>query len=258
MKIYGVQLDIAWEDKAANHKKVRKLLENATPEKGSLLIFPEMFDTGFTMEVAKVSDEKTGLTRRFLSDLAKDYGAFVVGGLINSVAKSGQNQAAVFDPQGNELVRYQKIHPFTRGGEARCYSAGCEIKLFRWGEFTVCPFICYDLRFPEIFRMAVRRGANLFLVIANWPLPREGHWVTLLEARAIENLAYVVGVNRAGSDPKYVYFGRSRIIDPHGKVLAEAGREETVITADVDIAAVEAWRKDFPALLDIHAQFIPS
>jgi len=257
MKIYGVQLDIAWEDKAANHKKVRKLLENAPPEMGSLLILPEMFDTGFTMEVAKVSDEKTGLTRKFLSDLAEDFGVFVVGGLINSDSKSGKNEAAVFDPQGNELVRYQKIHPFTRGGEARCYSAGCEIKLFRWGEFTVCPFICYDLRFPEIFRMAVRRGANLFLVIANWPLPREGHWVTLLEARAIENLAYVVGVNRAGSDPKYVYFGRSRIIDPHGKVLAEAGREETVITADVDIATVEAWRKDFPALSDIHAEFIP-
>ena len=145
----------------------------------------------------------------------------------------------------------------TRGGEARCYSAGCEIKTFRWGEFTVCPFICYDLRFPEIFRIAVRRGANLFLVIANWPLPREGHWATLLEARAIENLAYVVGINRAGNDPKYVYFGRSRIIDPHGKVIAEAGREETVITADVDIATVEAWRKDFPALSDIHAEYIP-
>ena len=105
--------------------------------------------------------------------------------------------------------------------------------------------------------MAVRRGANLVLVIANWPLPREGHWATLLEARAIENLAYVVGVNRAGNDPKYAYFGRSRIIDPHGKVIAEAGREEAVISADVDIATVEAWRKDFPALSDIHAEYIP-
>jgi len=258
MKIYGVQLDIAWEDKAANHAKVRKLLEKAPPERGSLLLLPEMFDTGFTMEVAKVSDEKTGITRRFLADLARDFGIFVVGGFVNSDAKSGKNEAAVFDPQGHEIARYQKIHPFTRGGEARCYSAGCEIKTFRWGEFTVCPFICYDLRFPEIFRMAVRRGANLFLVIANWPLPREGHWVTLLEARAIENLAYVVGVNRAGNDPKYVYFGRSRIIDPHGKVLAEAGREETAISADVDIAVVEAWRKDFPALSDIHPQHIPT
>jgi len=257
MKIYGVQLDIAWEDKAANHANVRKLLEKTRPEKGSLLVLPEMFDTGFTMEVAKVSDEKNGVTRKFLGDLAKELGVWVMAGFVNSDAKSGKNEAAVFDPQGREVVRYQKIHPFTRGGEARCYSAGCEVKTFRWGDFTVCPFICYDLRFPEIFRMAVRKGANLFVVIANWPLPREGHWVTLLEARAIENLAYVVGVNRAGNDPKYVYFGRSRIIDPHGKVIAEARREEAVISADVEFGVVEASRKDFPALSDIHAEFIP-
>ncbi|HEV8379829.1 MAG TPA: carbon-nitrogen family hydrolase [Tepidisphaeraceae bacterium] len=257
MKIYGVQLDIAWEDKAANHTKVRRLLENFRPEKGSLVVLPEMFDTGFTMEVAKVSDEKSGMTRKFLADLANELGVWVMGGFVNSDSKSGRNEAAVFDPQGKEVVRYQKIHPFTRGGEARCYSAGSEVKTFRWGEFTVCPFICYDLRFPEIFRTAVRRGANLFVVIANWPLPREGHWATLLEARAIENLAYVVGVNRAGNDPKYVYFGRSRIIDPHGKVIAEAGREETVISADVDLGIVDAWRKDFPALSDIHAEYIP-
>lgn len=258
MKIYGVQLDIAWEDKAANHKKVRTLLENAPPERGSLVLLPEMFDTGFTMEVAKVSDEKSGITRKFLADLAGEFGVFVVGGLVNSDSKAGKNEASAFDPEGKEIIRYQKIHPFTRGGEARAYSAGSEIKTFRWNQFTVCPFICYDLRFPEIFRMAVRRGVNLFLVIANWPLPREGHWVTLLEARAIENLAYVVGVNRAGNDPKYVYFGRSRIVDPHGRVIAEAGREETVISAEVDVNIVEAWRKDFPALSDIHPQHIPS
>jgi predicted amidohydrolase len=257
MKIYGVQLDIAWENKSGNHTKVRRLLEKTRPEKGSLVVLPEMFDTGFTMEVGKVSDEKTGLTRKFLADLAKEMGIWVTGGFVNSDARSGKNEAAVFDPQGKEVTRYQKIHPFTRGGEARCYSAGSEVKTFRWGDFTVCPFICYDLRFPEIFRMAVRRGANLFVVIANWPLPREGHWATLLEARAIENLAYVVGVNRAGNDPKYVYFGRSRIIDPHGKVIAEAGREETVISADVEIGVVEAWRKDFPALSDIHPEYIP-
>jgi omega-amidase len=256
MKIYGVQLDIAWEDKVANHRKARNLLETTPPERGSLVLLPEMFDTGFTMEVARVSDEKTGVTRKFLADLAHDLGVYVVGGFVNSDSKSGRNEAAVFDPQGKEILRYQKIHPFTRGGEARAYSAGSEIKTFRWGEFTVCPFICYDLRFPEIFRMAVRKGVNLFLVIANWPLPREGHWTTLLEARAIENLSYIVGVNRAGNDPKYAYFGRSRIIDPHGKVLAEAGREETVLSAEVDINVVEVWRKEFPALSDIHGEFI--
>src|SRR5881397_3666807 len=119
MKIYGVQLDIAWEDKSTNHQQVRKLLEKTPPERGSLLLLPEMFDTGFTMEVAKVTDENTGITRKFLSALARDLEIFVVGGLINSDAKSGKNEAVVFDPQGQEMSRYQKIHPFTRGGEAR-------------------------------------------------------------------------------------------------------------------------------------------
>src|SRR5215468_1685038 len=108
MRIYGIQLDIAWEDKATNHKKVRKLLEKTPPERGSLLLLPEMFDTGFAMDVAKVSDEKTSLTRRFLADLARDLGVFVLGGLVNSDVKSGKNEAAVFDPQGREIVRYQK------------------------------------------------------------------------------------------------------------------------------------------------------
>src|SRR3954468_22027196 len=105
MKIYGIQLDIAWEDKSANHSKVRKLLEKTRPERGSLVLLPEMFDTGFTMEVAKVSDEKTGTTRKFLSELARDLGVYVVGGFVNSDAKSGRNEAAVVDPQGKEIVR---------------------------------------------------------------------------------------------------------------------------------------------------------
>ena len=249
MKIYGVQLDIAWEDKAANHANVRKLLEKTRPEKGSLLVLPEMFDTGFTMEVAKVSDEKNGVTRKFLGDLAKELGVWVMAGFVNSDAKSGKNEAAVFDPQGREVVRYQKIHPFTRGGEARCYSAGCEVKTFRWGDFTVCPFICYDLRFPEIFRMAVRKGANLFVVIANWPLPREGHWVTLLEARAIENLCYVIAPAQVGKyPPNRECFGRSMIVDPWGLVLAQAQDKPTVIMADLDLTEIERVRAQIPCL----------
>ena len=116
----------------------------------------------------------------------------------------------------------------------------------------MAPFVCYDLRFPEIFRSAVRRGAQVFVVIANWSVKREQHWVTLLQARAIENQACVVGVNRCGTDPKYAYSGHSMIIDAHGTVLAEVGNKETIISADIDLAALELWRKDFPALVDMH------
>src|SRR3954463_9240733 len=112
MKIYCVQLDIEWENKLANHQKVRRLLDKDRPEKGSMVVLPEMFDTGFTMNVAAVSDAKTSAAQRFLSETAKSMGIWMVGGFINSDATMGRNEAAVFDPIGLEVTRYQKIHPF--------------------------------------------------------------------------------------------------------------------------------------------------
>ncbi|HSI35394.1 MAG TPA: nitrilase-related carbon-nitrogen hydrolase, partial [Tepidisphaeraceae bacterium] len=119
-----------------------------------------------------------------------------------------------------------------------------------WAGLTVCPAVCYDLRFPEQFRAGVEAGAELFLVIANWPIKRENHWLTLLAARAIENQAYVLGVNRAGTDPTFTYGGRSILVDPHGVTRADAGIAESVLTADVDPTLVRQWRTDFPALRD--------
>ncbi len=114
------------------------------------------------------------------------------------------------------------MQPFRPGGESDHYAAGDDVVLFQWDRFTVCTLICYDLRFPEIFRRAVRRGANLFIVMANWPQTRISHWTALLKARAIENQAYVAGVNRIGKDPMHAYSGGSLIIDPRGEVLADA------------------------------------
>jgi len=139
------------------------------------------------------------------------------------------------------------------GGESKNYEAGAEILTFKWHGFVVAPFVCYDLRFPELFREGARQAAQLFVVIANWPIKRIQHWVVLLQARAIENQAYVVGVNRTGSDPTYPYNGRSLIVNPHGDILVDAGSSECVISADVDLATVEAWRAEFPALQDMRA-----
>src|SRR5690606_6307419 len=115
----------------------------------------------------------------------------------------------------------------------------------------VSPLICYDLRFPEAFRLATKQGAEMFVVIANWPTARVEHWLTLLKARAIENQAYVIGCNRVGRDPKVVYPGRSVIIDPRGNVLADAGGDPGVISSSIDAAALREYRKTFPALNDI-------
>ena len=125
-----------------------------------------------------------------------------------------------------------------------------ETALFPWGGFTVAPFVCYDLRFPELFRAAARKGADLLVVIAAWPVKRIEHWLTLLRARAIENQAWVVGVNRCGREPHFIYNGRSVVVDPHGAIVADAGEIEKVLAASVDAEAVRAWRAEFPALRD--------
>jgi omega-amidase len=257
MKIVCCQLDIVWENKAANYQKVLSLLDGAKAPAGSLVVLPEMFSTGFSMNVAGIREDTTSETETFLAAIAQEYGVFMLGGLVTANADGrGRNETVVFTPEGKLVCRYGKIHPFTFGGESKHYAAGTEIVTFDWRGFTVAPFICYDLRFPEIFRAAVRRGANLFVVIANWPSKRVEHWITLLQARAIENQAYVVGVNRTGQDPKLVYPGRSLIINPRGEIVADAGSEEIAASADVDLEQITAWRNEFPALQDIHAEYV--
>jgi predicted amidohydrolase len=165
----------------------------------------------------------------------------------------GRNELAVYDPSGRPVALYQKNYTFSYTDESSHYQAGEGLALFKWHDFTVCPLICYDLRFPELFRSAVRNGADLFTVSANWPDARLRHWKTLIDARAIENLACVVGVNRVGSDPRFRYPGCSRIVDHHGKLLAEAGDSESVLSYELDHGDLVSWRREFPALDDIKA-----
>ena len=254
MKVVGVQLDIVWEDKAATFGRARRLLDASRPEPGSLVVFPEMFSTGFSMNVAGIHEGAERAAERFLEGVAREYGVTALGGVVNLGPDGrGLNQAVAYSPTGELLIRYDKIHPFTMGEEAKHYTGGQSLGFFNWGGLRVCPVVCYDLRFPETFRAAVRQGAEMFVTIANWPSYREHHWTTLLAARAIENLAYVVGVNRSGRDPKHPYPGRSLVVDPKGQVLADAGAAEGLIVAEVDAAAVRSWRSEFPALVDMRA-----
>lgn len=257
MKVYGCQVDTVWENRSATLAKVRELLGGTPIEPGSLVVLPEMFSTGFSMNVGAIRESLPPETEKFLMEMARTYRAYFVGGLVTlSWDGRGKNEAVVINPEGELITRYCKMHPFTFGGESQHYAPGSEIVTFQWHEFVVAPFICYDLRFPEVFRSAVRRGAEMFVVIANWPSKRVQHWLALLKARAIENQAYVVGVNRVGEDPKLAYPGRSVVIDPKGEVIAEGGDHETIVSAAVSLEAVTDWRREFPALQDIHAEFV--
>ncbi|MDQ3814754.1 MAG: carbon-nitrogen family hydrolase, partial [Armatimonadota bacterium] len=174
MQIIGCQLNTEWENKAANYAQAQMLIERAMPDEGALVVLPEMFATGFSMNVQTISDSDSRETAMFLAAMASKYKVYLLGGLVTVGADGrGRNEAAVFAPDGREIARYCKLHPFSFGAEAQHYSGGCEIVTFNWGDFVVAPFICYDLRFPEIFRAAVQRGVQLFTVIANWPAVRE-------------------------------------------------------------------------------------
>jgi predicted amidohydrolase len=142
------------------------------------------------------------------------------------------------------------MQPFSLGGEAEVHERGDTPVVFEWGGLKIATLVCYDLRFPELARAAVRLGAEVLVYIAAWPVKRYQHWLTLLQARAIENQAYVIGVNRTGGDPQFSYNGRSVVVDPHGIIIADAGESECILRAEINPQAVHDWRAQFPALRD--------
>jgi len=256
MKVYGVQLDMVWEDKSTNFKKVEHLLAEAEVQPGALIVMPEMFATGYSMNVESVFEEDNGPTENFLADLAARYQSHVMGGVVKKAADGrGLNQAVIAAPTAEIALRYSKLHPFSYAGETKFYTAGNNLQLFDLPPFIFAPFVCYDLRFPEIFRDAVIKGSTVFVVIACWPAAREAHWLALLQARAIENCAYVVGINRCGKDPKLEYSGRSQIISPQGEILQDAGNDEGLISEELDPSYLNDYRANFPVLNDIRPEY---
>jgi omega-amidase len=252
MRVACCQLAIAWQEKAANYARVEQLVGSAGLAPQTLLLLPEMFATGFTMQADEVAEPLDGPTARFLADLARRQRVFVQAGLVVQEGTSRpRNEALVFAPDGRRIARYAKLHLFSYAREPEHYTAGSAPAMFRWQDVPVAPAICYDLRFPELFRGLVQGGASLLAFIACWPAAREEHWLTLLRARAIENQCGVAAVNRCGSDPHgMTYSGRSQIIDARGNVLADAGYDEALIQADVDFAAQADYREQFAALRD--------
>ena len=251
MNVHLVQIDPVWEDRPANHAKARQLIARANPLPGSLLILPETFATGFSMNLAVTAEPENGPTEQFLREMAVQHQCCVIGGVVTQTGDGrGMNQALALAPDGTVLTRYTKNHPFSMGGEDQVHRAGVEVCLFEWQGLRIAPLICYDLRFPELARSAIRSGAEVLVFIAAWPVKRIQHWISLLQARAIENLAYVIGVNRCGTDPLFTYTGRSLVVDPHGLIIADAAEQERVISAQIDPAIVREWRGQFPALRD--------
>ncbi len=246
MKIYGFQWDIAWEDPSTNFTAVRNLLEIDPPTPGALLVLPEMFSTGFSHDLRITNEPDDGPTREFLTEIARKYTVGVLGGRVCD----NKNEALAIGPTGETLARYAKIKPFRPGGET--YAPGRETQSFTWGGAKICPFVCYDLRFPELFRDAMRKDRpDMFIVIASWPEIRISHWLALLKARAIENQAYVIGVNRIGSDPNFSYPGKSVVFNYSGECLVDAGNQKRAFRVSPCLVELHEYRKHLPFLEDL-------
>ncbi len=252
MKLIGLQYDIAWEDRRANFARVRELLARPGITPGALVVLPEMFATGFTMNT-QWADVYGGETERFLSDLTREYQVgLVAGAAMRGADGKPRNKALIFSATGELVNFYAKMRPFTPGGESSAYTAGQRVTVFPWGNWKVSPFVCYDLRFPELFRMAAaRHRPELFIVIANFPARRIDHWRLLLQARAIENQAYLIGVNRIGNDPQTSYSGHSLIVNPQGQIIADAGENAGIVQADLQLAPLQEYRRKLPFLEDL-------
>lgn len=248
MKIALAQMDITWEDKEKNKEKTLKFIESAKQNNVDLILFPEMCLTGFSMNVEYISestDTLSGTVDWFLGR-SSEFNLHIGFGYVmkDPSAKKGLNKFTIVSPSQGIISDYAKIHPFSFGLESQHYVGGNTINTTPIKDFNITTFICYDLRFPEIFQIA-SRNSNLITVSANWPKSRREHWITLLKARAIENQCYIAGINRVGIGDNIEYCGDSMVIDPYGNILCQSEDNETLLLQDIDACNVTNIRKNF-------------
>jgi predicted amidohydrolase len=251
-KVASIQLWIGEEDKSGRIERVESLLDQV--KGANLVILPEIWNIGyFSFDLySKESETVSGETAQRLSRKAKEHGFYLHGGSFVERDR-GQlfNTSLLFDPDGTLIARYRKIHLFGYGSqESQILSRGSEVVVVETplGKIGMCT--CYDLRFPELFRIMLNKGAELFLVASGWPYPRLEHWLMFNRIRAIENSAFLISSNCAGKNRGTQFCGHSMIVDPWGTILASGGDEECILQAEIDIEKVSSVRKEFPAVKD--------
>ena len=223
--------------------------ESAGIEAGGLIVLPEMFSTGFiTMPAGEA--ESDGASLGWMKAIAKKYGCAVAGSVATEDGGLFYNRFYFVKPDGT-FVKYDKRHLFSFAGEDRRFTAGSEKVITEYNGVRFFLQICYDLRFPCFSRNILPNPYDAVIYVASWPSPRIGAWDTLLKARAIENQCYAIGVNRVGKDPSCQYNGHSSIVDPYGNASASCAEGvEEIVSADLDLDSLQAFRDKFPVLKD--------
>lgn len=250
MKLALAQTDTHWNDPERNLATIRRMASEAAAQGSDFLIFPEMFNTGFSLLTGDEAEAAYLQGIEVLSQLAVEHGLYVAASMPSPLPSGDRprNTLFVYSPYGCQ-GQYSKIHLISFLGEDKYYAPGDVTLTVEIAGFRVSFFICYDLRFPDDFSQLATE-TDLYVVVANWPATRHSHWEALLKARAIENQAFVAGVNRVGTGGKLEFAGGSQVISPLGEVLALAGDTEQLLTVEVDIEAVREWRRQFPCLED--------
>ncbi len=252
LRVALVQTDLQWQ--AAEHN--RTLLEaqiRPLTNSADLIILPEMFTSAFAMGSGAIAEAHPGPTLAWMQQMAQHTGAALTGSIAATENGKRYNRLLFVKPDGT-YASYDKKHLFRMLGEDQRYAAGAKKVIVEWRGWRILPLVCYDLRFPVWSRYTQAEPYDLLIYVANWPAPRNHHWRALLQARAIENLAYVAGVNRIGRDGNNLdYVGHSAVVDPHGNETLQAGTVAGVYHTVLSPATLQEWRAKFPAWMDADA-----
>lgn len=246
MKVALIQSSLVWENPDANRVYFEEKI-NAI-DGVDLIVLPEMFTTGFTMEPAKVAETMQGETVLWMQSLAKVKNAAITGSVVIEENANYYNRMLFVFPSG-EIQHYDKRHLFTLAGEDKVYTRGTQKLIVDYLGWKICPFVCYDLRFPVFSRNT--DDYDLLIYVASWPKTRINAWDSLIKARAIENMSYAIGVNRVGEDDNgYEYTGHSQLVDYLGDYLIEPRQNEGVLLATLDKSKMIEVRKKLDFLSD--------
>lgn len=249
LRIAALQAPLAWQDPDGNRASFAASMR---PLHGNVdvIVLPEMFTTGFTMEPETLAEPEEGATVEWLRQEAHRADAAITGSVVVQVGTQFFNRLLWVTPDG-AVAHYDKRHLFRMAEEHRHYAAGCKTLLVEWRGARIAPLVCYDLRFPVWSRRRTSFSYDVLLYVANWPAVRRYPWQQLLRARAIENQAFVIGCNRVGADGNGVeHAGDSVVLDYFGKPLAELADVPGIVRATVDLGALREFRERFPAHLD--------
>ncbi|GAB5450727.1 MAG: amidohydrolase [Halioglobus sp.] len=246
LEVSLMQCELAWEQPEDNRAQMAAALETMETA-GDLVVLPEMFTTGFSMNAVANAEQPGGATEQWMAELARQHNCAITGSIATRVDDKVYNRMLFATP--DSVTHYDKRHLFRMAGEHKRYAAGNERVIVNWCGWRILLQVCYDLRFPVFSRN--REDYDLILYVANWPAARRDHWRALLLARAIENLACVVGVNRIGSDANGLeYSGDSLAIAADGKLLLDATNENGAARVTLGGAAITQYRESFPCQLD--------